>query len=45
MKKISSLDLITEAIKKQLDQAGKNIKDAIPDKNKLLEAIKKENNK
>jgi len=37
-----NLRLINEAIKKQLEDAGKDIMDAVPDAEKLLEAIKKE---
>jgi hypothetical protein len=37
-----SLALINEAIKKQLEDAGKDIADAVPEVEKLLEAIKKE---
>ena len=32
---------MTEAIAKQLQDAGKNIRDTIPEAEKLLEAIKK----
>ena len=35
------LRLMTEAIAKQLQDAGKNIRDTIPEAEKLLEAIKK----
>ena len=37
-----NLRLINEAIKKQLEDAGKDIMDAVPELEKLLEAIKKE---
>jgi len=40
-----SLRLINEAIKKQLEDAGKDIMDAVPEVKKLLEAIKKEEKK
>jgi hypothetical protein len=35
------LRLMTEAIAKQLQDAGKDIRDTIPEAEKLLEAIKK----
>lgn len=36
-----NLRLINEAIEKQLEDADKDIMDAVPDAEKLLEAIKK----
>ena len=36
-----NLRLINEAIEKQLEDAGKDIMDAVPEAEKLLEAIKK----
>ena len=37
-----NLHLINEAIKKQLEDAGKDIMDAVPEAEKLLEAINKD---
>jgi hypothetical protein len=38
----NQVKLITEAIRKQLEDAGKDLQDMVPDQKKLTELIRKE---